>query len=147
MKRKQIAQAVKCRTKVLLKGWVHRKRHQKDMAFIILRDASGILQCTIKQGSVDKESWRIANAVNIESSVELSGRVKPDKRAPGGYELIVDRIRFISKGEPFPIARDFSPEYLLDVRHLWLRSKRMSAIMKVRSTVTGAIHDFFRGRG
>ncbi len=148
MKRKRIQEAIneKCK-KVLLQGWVHRKRSSSKMAFIILRDASGTIQCVFKKETVDPETWETATSANIESSIVCEGELKQDERAPTGYELQGSKLRFISKGEPFPIARDISPEFLLDVRHLWLRSRRMTAILKIRSTVTGAIHEFFRKKG
>ncbi len=148
MKRLTIADALKKKKgKVLLRGWVYRARNTKDVAFVVVRDASGILQCVIKKDNVDGESWETAIDTNIESSVEVIGELKEEPRAPNGYELNVEKIRFISKGEPFPITKDFSKEFLLDVRHLWLRSRKMTAILKIRSTVTGAIHEFFRSRG
>ena len=148
MKRSQIKEAITSKQKeVLLKGWVHRKRNSASMAFIMLRDASGTIQCVIKKDLVDPESWETAVSTNIESSVAVEGALKTDERAPSGFELQAKKIRFICKGKPFPIARDFSPEFLYNVRHLWMRSQKMTAIMKLRSTVTGAIHDFFRGRG
>ncbi len=148
MKRTQIMKAIEGKAKsVLLKGWVHRKRSSSQMAFIILRDASGTIQCVIKKDDVDAKSWECATNTNIESSLVVEGTLKKDERAPTGYELVVKKLRFISQGEPFPIARDFSPEFLLDVRHLWMRSTKMTAIMKIRSTVTGAIHEFFRNKG
>ncbi|MBW2988000.1 asparagine--tRNA ligase [Candidatus Woesearchaeota archaeon] len=148
MKRKLISEAVKKgKGRVLLKGWVYRRRLSKETAFILLRDASSVIQCVIKKSEVDTETWETANDVNIESSVEVVGKLKPDPRAPGGFELETEQLRFIHKGEPFPIAKDFSPEFLLDVRHLWLRSRKMNAILKIRSTVIGAIHEFFRSKG
>jgi asparaginyl-tRNA synthetase len=148
MKRSTIQGAIDSKaSKVLLKGWVHRKRSSSKLAFIILRDASDTIQCVFKQDEVDKETWETATTANIESSIMCEGELKKDERAPSGYELQGSRARFISKGEPFPIARDFSPEFLLDVRHLWLRSSKLASILKIRSTVTGAIHEFFRSRG
>jgi len=82
----------------------------------------------------------------IESSIELRGIVKEDKRAPEGYELQVKGFNVVNFAEPFPIVKDQSPEFLLDQRHLWIRSQKLTSILKIRSTVVGAIHKFFRDR-
>ncbi len=148
MKRVMIGDAIKeGKGKVQLWGWVHRQRNSNEMAFIVLRDASGIIQCVIKKAEVDNESWIAATKANVESSMEILGELKKDERAPTGFEIVAEKVRFIYKGDAFPIAKDLSPEFLLDVRHLWLRSQYLSSIMKIRSTVTGAIHEFFRLHG
>jgi asparaginyl-tRNA synthetase len=114
---------------------------------MVIRDASGILQATVKKGNLPDDEFRDAKKALIESSVELSGVVKEDRRAPGGYEVEVTNLHVVSFAEPFPIVKDQSPEFLLDQRHLWIRSRRLASVLKVRSTVVGAIHRFFRDRG
>ena len=131
---------------VTIQGWVYRHRVSGNMVFAIVRDSTGILQCTIKKDQVDEKSWENTKDVYIESAVTISGKVKKDERAPGGYELQVTNFETISKGEPFPISKDLSEEFLLDVRHLWLRSQKMTRIMKIRSTVVQSIHEFFQKR-
>lgn len=126
---------------VSIRGWVYRKREQKEKTFLIIKDSSGIIQVVFP--SSDKE----AQKVTIESSVELSGVVKKDERAPNGFELQATSLKIIGLAETFPIAKDLSEEFLLDVRHLWLRSTKLTAIMKIRHTVIGAIHEFFRNHG
>ncbi len=133
--------------KVALRGWVYRERKSNAFAFIILRDHTDILQCVIEKKDVSSKIWSDAKKLSIESSVELEGTIKEDKRAPTGYELHTTRLNVIQFAERFPIVKDQSPEFLLDNRHLWLRSRKMIAIMKIRSTITGAIHKFFRDRG
>ncbi|GAG80107.1 unnamed protein product, partial [marine sediment metagenome] len=112
-----------------------------------MRDASGILQATIKKGNLPDEQFEDAKKALIESSIELTGIVQEDKRAPGGYELKVTNLNIINFAEPFPIVKDQSPEFLLDQRHLWLRSRKLTSILKIRSTIIGAIHQFFRDNG
>jgi len=126
---------------VAIRGWIYRKRESKDTIFLIVRDATGIIQCTVKKGS---KSWDNAEKVTIESSVTLSGIARQDKRAPGGFELPADSLQIIGLAEIFPISKDKSEDFLRDVRHLWLRSRKMNLIMRIRSEVLGFIHEFFR---
>ncbi|VVC03346.1 Asparagine--tRNA ligase [Candidatus Bilamarchaeum dharawalense] len=132
-----------------VRGWIYRHRvgSAGSMVFAVLRDSTGVLQATIKKDKVDEKSWTDASEAYVESSVVVSGTVKKDDRAPGGFELVVDKFETVCKGEPFPIAKDLSEEYLLDVRHLWIRSQKLTKILQIRSTVIQSIHDFFRGRG
>lgn len=130
-----------------LRGWIYRTRSSGGVIFIILRDSTGVLQVTVSKGVVDEEAFRIAEEALIESSVVVRGTVVEDSRAPGGYEVRAKDFGVVQFAEPFPISKDQSEEFLLDVRHLWLRSRKMTNIMKVRSTVFGAIHDYFRGKG
>ncbi len=127
-----------------IRGWVYRKRVGKKTVFLLIRDATGIIQCTIKQGA---KAWKEAEKVTIESSVMLNGVVKKDERASGGYEISVTSMTIIGLAETFPIAKDLSEEFLRDVRHLWLRSRRMNLIMRVRSEILFYLHQFFRERG
>jgi asparaginyl-tRNA synthetase len=126
--------------KVTIRGWVYRKREGKQMIFLVLRDASGIIQCTVK---ADSPAWSDAEKLTIESSLSLEGLAKQDKRAPGGYEISAERISIIGLAEVFPISKDQSEEFLRDVRHLWLRSRKMNLVMKVRAEVLEAAREFF----
>lgn len=132
---------------VNIRGWIYRTRSSGNIVFVIIRDATGILQATIKKGNLSDKDFEDAKKALVESSIELEGCVKEDKRAPGGYELQVTRFKVIQFAEPFPIVEDQSPEFLLDQRHLWIRSQKLTSVLKVRSTVVGAIHNFFRERG
>ncbi|MFH0752893.1 MAG: asparagine--tRNA ligase [archaeon] len=131
--------------KVSLRGWIHRKRESNKFIFIVLRDATEIIQCVIKKDSVPDKIWEDASKMLIESSVELEGAIKKDERAPTGFELQVSKLNVVHFSEVFPITKDQSIEFLSDNRHLWLRSRKMTAIMKIRSTIFGAIHEYFRG--
>jgi len=128
--------------KVSIRGWVHRQRGSGNLNFIVLRDASGRVQCAIKKDKVGEKTFAEASQVYIESSVEIVGTVKKDERAPGGWELQVDEFRVVSRGEPFPISKDLSEEFLLDVRHLWLRSRKLVAAMKARHHLVNYLREY-----
>jgi asparaginyl-tRNA synthetase len=130
-----------------IRGWVYRERKSNKFVFIVLRDESDIIQCVISKEKVSEIIFEQASKLTIESSVKFTGELFKDERAPTGYELKVSEMEIEQIAKPFPITKDFSPEFLLDNRHLWIRSRKMNAILKIRHTVTGAIHEFFRGRG
>ncbi len=130
--------------KVDVRGWVYRKRESKDTIFLVIRDATGVIQTIAKKGS---EAWPIAEKATVESSLTIRGMVKEDKRAPGGFEIIAEKLEIVGLSETFPIAKDRSEQFLRDVRHLWLRSRKMNTVMKIRSDVLQFVHDFFRKQG
>ena len=130
-----------------LRGWIYRTRSSGNIVFAILRDVTGTLQVTTIKGNLSDKEFEDAKKALVESSVELEGIVKEDKRAPGGYELQVTKFKVINFAEKFPIVKDQSPEFLLDQRHLWIRSQKLKSVLKIRSTVVGAIHKFFRENG
>jgi asparaginyl-tRNA synthetase len=132
---------------VSLRGWIHRVAKLKDKIFIVLRDSSDIVQCVVKKDAVSEKEFQTADKALVESSVELEGTLREDKRAPTGYEVDVSKLNVVGYAEQFPITKEINEELLLDRRHLWLRSRKMTAIMKIRSTVFGAIHEFFRENG
>jgi len=129
--------------KVALRGWVYRERKSNKFAFIVLRDGSDIIQCVVEKDKVDNKTWQASEKVSIESSIIIEGEIKKDERAPTGYELRVKKFEIVGLAERFPITKDQSPEFLLDVRHLWLRSLKMKNILKVRATVFNAIREYF----
>jgi asparaginyl-tRNA synthetase len=129
--------------KVAVRGWVYRKRESKETIFLLVRDSTGFIQCTIKKGS---PAWSEAERLTIESSLTLEGTAKPDKRALGGYEIAVDSISIIGLAELFPISKDKSEDFLRDVRHLWLRSRRMNLVMKIRADVLEFTREFFKSQ-
>jgi len=130
-----------------LRGWIYRTRSSGNIVFTIIRDATGIIQATIKRGNLPDEEFENSKKILIESSIELEGEVIEDKRAPGGYEIKVTNVNIVNSADVFPITEDQSTEFLLDQRHLWIRSQKLSSILKVRSTIVGAIHEFFRKNG
>jgi len=133
-------------TKVNLRGWVYRERKSNKFIFIVLRDESDIIQCVIPK-TRNPEVFEKAETLTIESSVKISGELKEDERAPTGYEVSVSDLEIVQIAEPFPITEHQSPELLYDNRHLWIRSRKLNAILKIRHTVVGAIHEFFRSHG
>ncbi len=128
---------------VAVRGWVYRERGSNAMKFIVLRDSSNIIQCVLESKNFEKQ-WKDIDKIKIESSLEIMGEIKEDKRAPTGFEIQVKKINIIQIAEDFPINKDLNEELLGDRRHLWLRSRKMTAIMKIRSTVFNAIHEYFR---
>jgi len=130
-----------------IRGWIYRTRSSGNIVFIIVRDSTGILQATVKKGNLTDSEFENAKNALIESSVELKGVLREDKRAPNKIELQVTHLKVVNFAEPFPIVKDQSPEFLLDQRHLWLRSRKITSILKIRSTIVGAIHQFFRKKG
>ena len=131
--------------KVAIRGWVYRERKLKDKIFLVMRDVSGIVQAVVKIDS--KKAFSEAKKITMESSVALTGKVRKDDRAPTGYEIDVDSIEIIGLAERFPISKDKSEEFLLDIRHLWVRSRKLTSVLKIRSTMFSAIHEYFRDKG
>ncbi len=129
-----------------IRGWVYRERGSNKMKFLVVRDSSNIIQCVLKKEDFDKQ-WDDIDKLKVESSVEITGIIKKDDRAPTGYEVSVKKINIVQIAEDFPIKKDLNEELLGDRRHLWLRSMKMTAILKIRSTVFGAIHEYFRDNG
>ena len=129
--------------KVHLRGWVHRARSSGGMAFLVVRDGTGVVQCTVKKDAVGEKAFADAGKAYVESSCRLEGTVKEDTRAPGGFEVGASGFELVCLGEAFPIAKDQSTEFLLDTRHLWLRSQRLTAIMKARDYVVRYLREFF----
>ncbi len=148
MKAVHILEAVRSPGKpVRLSGWIHRKRQSGGIAFMVLRDVTGLIQVAVKKDMVDAKSWDDASAATVESSVEVSGTVKEDKRSPTGYELAATHFKSLNVAEPFPITEYQSTELLLDKRHLWLRSQKMIAVMKARSYVFKYAREFLDKKG
>ncbi|MDD5337312.1 MAG: OB-fold nucleic acid binding domain-containing protein, partial [Candidatus ainarchaeum sp.] len=133
--------------KVKIRGWIHRSRTSGGLTFIVVRDSSGIVQCAIKKDAVGEQKFSLASSAYVESTILVEGTVKEDKRAPGGYELAVSDISLVGKSQPFPIAKDQSVDFLLDTRHLWLRSQRLTNIMKGRYYIVKYLREFFDNDG
>lgn len=132
--------------RVAVRGWIYRQRGSNEFKFLILRDSSDIIQCVLKRENFRKQ-WPEIDKLQIEASLEIEGAIKKEKRALTGYEILVDKIKIVGASNEFPIQKDLNEELLGDRRHLWLRSRKMNAILKIRSTVTGALHEYFRGKG
>ncbi|NBC18614.1 MAG: asparagine--tRNA ligase, partial [Bacteroidetes bacterium] len=133
---------------VTVKGWLYNKRGSKGLYFLILRDGTGLVQCVVAEDSVDAESWQAADAVSQESALEVTGTVVEDERQVGGYEIQATSARQISSSDGYPITpKEHGIEFLMDRRHLWLRSRQQWAIMRIRNRVIMSIHEFFQERG
>ena len=133
--------------KVSLQGWVYRERGSSKLKFIVLRDSTDIIQCVLEKDKLGDKKFDVADKVQVETSMRIHGIIKEDKRAPTGYEIAVEDFEVVGASNEFPITKDQSTEFLADNRHLWLRSRRMTAILKIRSTVFHAIDDYFRKEG
>jgi asparaginyl-tRNA synthetase len=133
---------------VLVKGWLHNKRSSGKLQFLIVRDGSGFAQGVMAKAAVPVESWAAAEEAGQESSLEVVGRVKADPRAPGGYELDVTELKLLQPTHDYPITpKEHGTAFLMEHRHLWLRSPRQHAILRVRHAVVKAIRDFLDERG
>lgn len=133
---------------VTLRGWLYNKRSSKGLHFLVLRDGTGLCQCVVNEGEVDAESWEAASEATQESSMELTGLVREDERQVGGMELQVTSMSLFQKAEDYPITpKEHGVDFLMNHRHLWLRSRRQWAILRIRNRVIMSIHEFFQERG
>lgn len=132
--------------KVQLRGWLHGKRAGGKVVFLLVRDGTGLCQCVVEGANAD--AFAKSNEVTQESSVTVTGLVRLDDRAPGGAELAVSSMEVLQIAKDYPISRKaHGIDFLMDHRHLWLRSQRPAAILRVRHTVIRAIRDFFDSHG
>jgi asparaginyl-tRNA synthetase len=133
---------------VTLKGWLAQKRDSKGLAFLVLRDGTGFVQCVVDVNTVGEETFEAAKKLTQESSFTVTGLVRKDDKQFGGYEIQVTALTVYSLSTDFPITpKEHGVEFLMDKRHLWLRSRRQWAIMRVRNTIIFSIHKFFQERG
>ncbi|MGC8496066.1 MAG: asparagine--tRNA ligase [Candidatus Micrarchaeia archaeon] len=142
-----VSDALKRDGEVVLKGWIYRKRSSGGKIFCIIRDVSGTIQCVIDKSAVSKEEWESIDKAYLESSIILRGIVKKDERAPGGKEVETKELAVLHSGEQFPITEYQSPEYLMDIRHLWIRSERMKYIMQMRSHIFKYLREYLDKNG
>jgi asparaginyl-tRNA synthetase len=132
---------------VLVQGWLYNMRSKGKLHFLELRDGSGIVQCVVFKGAVADALFEQAGKLTQESSLRVVGEVKADERQRGGVEIGVSDLQVVHVAEPYPITpKEHGPAFLLEHRHLWLRSARQTAIMHVRDTAIRAIRGFFRDR-
>jgi asparaginyl-tRNA synthetase len=133
---------------LVVRGWLHNKRSSGKLRFLIVRDGSGYAQAVVSKKAVPPESWEAIDGAGQESSVEVTGRVRQDERAPGGYEIDVSAVRVLHSVHDYPITpKEHGTAFLLENRHLWLRSTRQHAIARVRHTVIKAIRDYLDEQG
>ena len=140
--RNHVGESVTC------KGWLYNLRKSGKIRFLLLRDGTGLVQTVISKADVTEETFDACNTLTRESSLEITGLVKEDKRAPGGYELVLEDLKILSIAEEYPITpKEHGPDFLLQKRHLWLRSRKQEAIMRIRAELIRAICDFLDDQG
>ena len=132
---------------VKVRGWIYRTRSSGGIVFAVIRDSSGVIQTTVKKGAVPDADFDAASQAGIESSVEVEGTLAEDKRAPGGLEVRASRFDVVALSEPFPITEYQSTELLLDKRHLWIRSREQTAVMKVKASLLKGARKWFDENG
>ena len=133
---------------VTLKGWLHNRRSSGKIHFLTLRDGTGFIQCVMTKQAVGDEAFKAADHLSQETSIIVDGSVRADTRAPGGFEVDVTRLQVVSDSQNYPISpKEHGVDFLMDRRHLWIRSQRQQAILRVRHEVINGVRDFFNERG
>ncbi len=133
--------------KVTINGWLYNKRTSGKLQFPIIRDGSGYLQCVVFRKEVSEQTWKAVEEVTQESTVCVTGVARAEPRAPGGVELGVESFEIVALTQDYPITpKEHGTAFLMDIRHLWLRSARQHAILRVRSEIEQACRDFFYDR-
>ncbi len=133
---------------ILLKGWVYNKRSSGKIRFLLIRDGTGIVQAVFSADEIDENSFELADKVTQESLVELKGVVRKDNRAPGGFEIVAKELKLLSPSENYPITKkEHGIDFLLQNRHLWFRSRKQFAILRIRAEVIKACRDFLDNKG
>ncbi|HEX2062383.1 MAG TPA: asparagine--tRNA ligase, partial [Thermoanaerobaculia bacterium] len=132
---------------VTVDGWLYNKRTSGKLQFPIVRDGSGYVQCVVSKKEVSEESWNDSDRATQESTVRVTGKVVEEKRAPGGVELHVTAFELTGLAEPYPISpKEHGTDFLMNHRHLWLRSSKQHAVLRVRNEIEKSIRDFFYDR-
>ena len=133
---------------VKVSGWIHNKRSSGKLQFLILRDGTGYAQAVVSKAAVSEEAWTSLEKAGQESSLTVTGLVKEDKRAPGGFEMDVKDVTIVQATHDFPITpKDHGTAFLMENRHLWLRSEKQHAIIRVRHAVIKAFRDYLDEQG
>jgi len=133
---------------VKIYGWLYNKRHSGKLWFLLVRDGTGLIQAVVFKGNVSDEVFQRCEEVTQESSIIVTGTISEDERSPGGYELQASDIEILHLAEEYPITpKEHGATFLMDHRHLWLRSRRQHAILRVRHQVIRACHDYFDNNG
>jgi asparaginyl-tRNA synthetase len=133
---------------VTIKGWLHNRRSSGKIHFLILRDGTGFIQAVMSRAAVGDDLFKLADHLSQETSVIVTGTARADKRAPSGFEIDVQLLEVVGESHDYPITpKEHGVDYLLDRRHLWIRSERQQAILRVRHEIINAVRDFFNARG
>ncbi len=135
-------------SKVTLKGWVYNKRSSGKVRFLLIRDGTGLIQGVVASSDKNAPLFEQFDSLTQESSVIVEGKVREEKRAPGGYEIDIENIEIFSISEDYPIApKEHGIAFLMENRHLWLRSLKQNAILRIRANIIRSIREFFDSRG
>jgi len=133
---------------VELRGWVHHRRSSGKLHFLVIRDGTGMAQCVVFKGEVSGDIFEMADRISLESSVMVKGTVREDQRSPGGFEIGVKDLKLVQMSEEYPIQpKEHGVDFLLTHRHLWLRSPKQTALMRIRDEVIKSCRNFLDQRG
>jgi asparaginyl-tRNA synthetase len=133
---------------VTIKGWLHNRRSSGKIHFLTVRDGSGFIQAVMSKAAVGEDVFKAADHLSQETSLMVTGTARADKRAPSGYEIDVKSVAVVGASHDYPITpKEHGVDYLLDRRHLWIRSERQQAILRIRHEIINAVRDFFNHRG
>jgi asparaginyl-tRNA synthetase len=133
---------------VTVKGWLHNRRSSGKIHFLTVRDGSGFIQAVMSKAAVGEELFKTADHLSQETSIIVHGTARADSRAPSGYEIDVKGLEVVGASHDYPITpKEHGVDFLLDRRHLWIRSERQQAILRIRHEIINAVRDFFNGRG
>ncbi|MEN8149083.1 MAG: asparagine--tRNA ligase [Planctomycetota bacterium] len=133
---------------VTLRGWLYNARGKGKMCFLLVRDGTGTCQCIVKKDAVDEAAFELAKSLSQESSLTITGVVSADPRSPGGYELKVSGLTSVGASVEYPITKkEHGVDFLLSRRHLWVRSKRQHAVLRIRAEIIAAMQEWLNDQG
>ncbi len=133
---------------VTIKGWLHNRRSSGKIHFLVVRDGTGFLQVVMGKRDVDEATFQTADHLGQESAIIITGTVKEEARATGGYEMVANGLEVVNHAHDYPITpKEHGVDYLMDRRHLWIRAERQTAILRVRHEIINAVRDFFNNQG
>jgi asparaginyl-tRNA synthetase len=133
---------------VTIKGWLHNRRSSGKIHFLVVRDGTGFLQVVMGKKDVDEATFQKADHLSQESAIIITGTVKAEERASGGYEMVASALEVVNEAHDYPITpKEHGVDYLMDRRHLWIRAERQTAILRVRHEIINAVRDFFNEQG
>ena len=133
---------------VTIKGWLHNRRSSGKIHFLVVRDGTGFLQVVMGKRDVDDATFQKADHLSQESAIIITGTVKAEERAAGGYEMVATALEVVNEAHDYPITpKEHGVDYLMDRRHLWIRAERQTAILRVRHEIINAVRDFFNEQG
>ncbi len=133
---------------VTIKGWLHNRRSSGKIHFLVVRDGTGFLQVVMGKKDVDEATFQTADHLSQESAIIITGSVKAEERAMGGFEMVASGLEVVNEAHDYPITpKEHGVDYLMDRRHLWIRAERQTSILRVRHEIINAVRDFFNEQG